>query len=265
MNPENPLLLSFIASVAISIAAAPIGRFLILRRMSLVGDAIGHSLLPGAVLGALLSHSQSWAISIGAAISGSLLFALASRLPRILRLKEDTVFAMFYLAALSFGVLIASSSGGEIHIEEMLFGDTKKTDWFVTGFSIFVAIVSITIMSRIYQALLLDTTEPENRIYEKRIGFARMAFYALVTILIVGSFQTMGALLSIGIILLPAISSGYFSGDLKKQIFLSGVIGFIAISIGTISNYWLGLHQSATSVLLLVAFTLFSAFLTARV
>lgn len=262
MALDEILIRNLVSSVALVIAAAPIGRFLILRRMSLVGDAIGHSLLPGAVLGAILSHSQPWAISLGAAISGAFLFALASKMPKLLRLKEDTVFAIFYLAALSIGVLLANSHGGEIHLEDLLFGDMEKADTSVTIFSISVAAVCIFGMKLIFNPLLLDTIEPENSVYESKTIVPRMAFYVFVTILIVGAFQTMGALLAIGSILLPSIAAGYFSQKLKMQIILAAVIGVFAIFLGTMMNLLFGLHQSATVILILVALTFISAFTT---
>lgn len=257
---DETLLRNAIASLALVIAAAPIGRFLVLRRMSLVGDAIGHSLLPGAVLGAMVSNSQSWAIAIGAAVSGALLFAIASRLPKILKLGEDTVFAIFYLSALSIGVLLAAKSNGEIHIEEMLFGNANNTNWFICGFAVCISIISLVAIKLIYRPLLLETIEPNNPIYEKSTLMARSIFYVLLTLLIVAAFQIFGALLAIGIIVLPAIASGFWSNKLISQIFIAAIIGIVTMLFGNLIFKFSGLNQSAVSILILSVFTLVSAF-----
>ncbi len=257
---QNQTFRAIFVGLCLMISAAPIGVFLVLRRMSLAGDALGHSILPGATIGALLSHSASWAISLGAAITGSLLFSIASRLPKILKLSEDTIFACFYLGALSLGFMIANLGENHVHLEDILFGDLKNISDFSVYLAFFVMIISSFIMRKIYSPLLFDTIEPDAFSYQKKTNQARATFYVIVTLLLVSAFQTMGTLLAIGIIITPAISAKFWAKSVKKQIFVSGLIGIIAIIFGIFINYVTNIQATGLIVFSLVLFAFFSAF-----
>ncbi|MGY4463636.1 ABC-type Mn2+/Zn2+ transport system permease subunit [Bradyrhizobium sp. LB13.1] len=97
------------AVIALSFAGAPIGVFLMLRRMSLVGDAMAHAILPGAAVGFLLSGLNLFAMTAGGLIAGFAVAILAGLVARSTGLKEDASLATFYLASLALGVTIVSS------------------------------------------------------------------------------------------------------------------------------------------------------------
>src|SRR6201993_5183272 len=96
------------AVVALSLGAAPIGVFLMLRRMSLVGDAMAHAILPGAAVGFLLSGLNLFAMTAGGLIAGFAVALLAGVVARTTDLKEDASLATFYLASLALGVTFVS-------------------------------------------------------------------------------------------------------------------------------------------------------------
>src|SRR5690349_23511789 len=105
------------AVVALSLGAAPIGAFLMLRRMSLVGDAMAHAILPGAAIGFLLSGLNLFAMTTGGLIAGFAVALLSGLVSRSTGLKEDASLATFYLASLAIGVTIVSRS--EEHTSEL--------------------------------------------------------------------------------------------------------------------------------------------------
>src|SRR5579871_1480803 len=96
------------AVIALSLGGAPIGVFLMLRRMSLVGDAMAHAILPGAAIGFLLSGLNFFAMTVGGLIAGFAVAILAGLVARTTDLKEDASLATFYLASLALGVTIVS-------------------------------------------------------------------------------------------------------------------------------------------------------------
>lgn len=257
---NDPIFRIIFVGLCLMVSAAPIGVFLVLRRMSLVGDALGHSILPGATIGALLSNGASWAISFGAAITGTILFSLASRLPKMLKLSEDTIFACFYLGALSLGFMVSNLGENHVHLEDILFGDSKNISDFSLFMAFIVMIISTIAMKYIYAPLLFDTIEPDTHNFEKQTNFARATFYIIVTLLLVAAFQTLGTLLAIGIIITPAIAAKFWAKTIKTQIIMSGIIGSFAIIFGVIINKITNIEANGLIVFSLVIFAFISAF-----
>jgi zinc/manganese transport system permease protein len=102
---------ALIACVAIGLACGPIGTILVLRRMSLAGDAIAHAVLPGAAVGFIFFGLSLPAMTIGSFIAAALMALMANFVTRWTSQKEDASFASFYLIALALGVLLISTSG----------------------------------------------------------------------------------------------------------------------------------------------------------
>src|SRR5579871_2887077 len=102
---------SLAGSIALALGACPIGVFLMLRRMSLVGDAMGHAVLPGAAVGFLLSGLNLYAMTAGGLVAGLLVAFASGFVARASELKEDASLAAFYLLSLAIGVTILSVKG----------------------------------------------------------------------------------------------------------------------------------------------------------
>src|SRR5581483_6908301 len=114
--------------IALSLGGAPIGVFLMLRRMSLVGDAMAHAILPGAAIAFLLSGLNLLAMTVGGLIAGFLVALLAGVLARFTELKEDASLAAFYLTSLALGVAVVSIRGTNIDLLHVLFGNVLALD-----------------------------------------------------------------------------------------------------------------------------------------
>src|ERR1039458_3763227 len=116
------------AVIALALGGAPIGVFLMLRRMSLVGDAMSHAILPGAAIGFLLSGLNLFAMKTGGLIAGFTVAILAGLVARNTELKEDASLATFYLVSLALGVTIVSIKGTNIDLLHVLFGNVLAMD-----------------------------------------------------------------------------------------------------------------------------------------
>lgn len=255
---ESVVLRAIICASLLVIATAPIGIFLILRRMSLSGDSLGHAVLPGASLGALFTGGASWGISFGAAIVGSLVFAIASKMQKYLKLQEDANFAIFYLSSLSLGILISDYSHDHEVLEKILFGNLFKIDNFTIILSLIAAIISITSMALIYKKLLLETLDPEFYQQAYNSDHIKHIFYVLFAIVSIVAFQAMGTLLALGIILLPAITSKYWINNIKQQIFIAALIGIFGAIIGILIAYLNNITPSAAIVITYITLILLS-------
>src|ERR687898_1969348 len=113
---------ALVGAIALSLGAGPIGVFLMLRRMSLVGDAMAHAILPGAALGYLVAGLSLPAMTFGGILAGSLVAISAGLVARFTALKEDASLAAFYLISLALGVTLVSLKGSNVDLLHVLFG-----------------------------------------------------------------------------------------------------------------------------------------------
>ena len=219
------------AIVALSLAGAPIGVFLMLRRMSLVGDAMAHAILPGAAIGFLLSGLNLFAMTTGGLIAGFAVAILAGLVSRTTGLKEDASLATFYLASLALGVSIVSLKGSNIDLLHVLFGNILAMDDQTLLVIAANATTTLIVLAVIYRPLVIESVDPLFLRTVSRAGApAHLIFLALVVINLVNGFQALGTLLAVGLMILPAGIARFWSRD------ISGLI-CIAVLSALISGY----------------------------
>ena len=184
------------AVIALSLGAAPIGVFLMLRRMSLVGDAMAHAILPGAAIGFLVSGLNLFAMTTGGLIAGFTVAILAGVVARTTELKEDASLATFYLVSLALGVTIVSIKGTNIDLLHVLFGNILAMDDQTLLVIAFNATITLLVMAVIYRPLVIECVDPVFLRTVSRAGApAHLAFLALVVINLVNGFHALGTLL----------------------------------------------------------------------
>jgi zinc/manganese transport system permease protein len=219
------------AVVALSLGGAPIGVFLMLRRMSLVGDAMAHAILPGAAVGFLLSGLNLFAMTAGGLIAGFAVALLAGVVARTTDIKEDASLATFYLASLALGVTIVSIKGTNIDLLHVLFGNILAMDDQTLLVVAFNATLTLIVLAVIYRPLVIESVDPLFLRTVSRAGaLAHLAFLALVVVNLVNGFQALGTLLAVGLMILPAGIARFWSRE------LTGMIS-IAVASAILSGY----------------------------
>ena len=234
----------------LALSAAPIGVFLMLRRMSLVGDAMAHAILPGAALGYLVAGLSLSAMTLGGLLAGFAVALLAGLVARITRLREDASLAAFYLMSLALGVTLISARGSNIDLLHVLFGSVLALDdqaLFLIGG---VASVTLVTLALILRPLVMESIDPIFLRSVSRAGApAHLAFLALAVLNLVGGFQALGTLLAVGLMMLPAIAARFWAKTLTGMIGVASLIGVTATSIGLLLSYHLGLASGPTIIL----------------
>jgi zinc/manganese transport system permease protein len=219
------------AVVALSLGGAPIGVFLMLRRMSLVGDAMAHAILPGAAVGFLLSGLNLFAMTAGGLIAGFAVALLAGVVTRNTDLKEDASLATFYLASLALGVTIVSVKGTNIDLLHVLFGNILAMDDQTLLVVAFNATLTLVVLAVIYRPLVIESVDPLFlRTVSRAGGLAHLTFLALVVVNLVNGFQALGTLLAVGLMILPAGIARFWSRELTGMI-------TIAVASAILSGY----------------------------
>ena len=145
---------------ALAFGAGPIGVFLMLRRMSLVGDAMAHAVLPGAAVGFLLSGLNLFAMAAGGLVAGFVVAVAAGLVARSTELKEDASLAAFFIISLALGVTIVSVKGTNIDLLHFLFGTVLALDNQTLILIAVNATVTVVGLAVIYRPLVLECVDP---------------------------------------------------------------------------------------------------------
>ncbi len=231
--------------IALSLAAPPLGVVLVLRRMSLMSDPLQHGILPGIAVGAALAGVSVWAMALGGMAAGMVVALLAGGLARATGGREDSQLAAVYLIALALGVVIVSRSPG-VDLAHLLFGSVLAVDDGALLLMAAVATVAIPGLALIWRPLVVDSFDPESQ-----AGGARwyLAFLALVVLCVVGGFAALGTMMSVGLMMLPAVAARHWSGGIGGQVRASVAVALLASVTGLLAAYHLDLPAGPAIVL----------------
>ena len=237
--------------LALACSAAPLGVFLMLRRMSLIGDAIAHGILPGAALGFWLFGLSLPALTAGGLVAGLGMAMLAAWVTRRTGLREDTSLAALYPISLSSGVLLLGLAGRKLDLMHLLFGSALAVDLPTLHGMLSVAAISLTVLLMIYRPLALDSLDPLFLRSVSRIGpLVHGLFLSLVVLNLVMGFQAIGALMVVGLMMLPAAAARFWSRHLPHLLLLAALIGATSVWLGLLLSYHAGLPSGPCIVLL---------------
>lgn len=242
---------ALVACVALSLSATPLGVFLLLRRMSLVGDALSHAVLPGAAIGYLLSGLSLVAMGIGGAIAGLTVALLSGAVSRYTPLREDASFAGFYLGSLALGVTLVSLRGSSVDLLHVLFGSLLAVDVPSIVLVSTISGVSLLIFSLIYRPLVIDAFDPTFLRAQNRWAspLVHGIFLVLVVVNLVAGFQVLGTLMSVGLMMLPAASARFWSRHLSGTLAAAMLLATIASFGGLYASFYLSLPAGPAVVL----------------
>ena len=245
--------------VALALGGAPIGVFLMLRRMSLVGDAMAHAILPGAAIGFLFSGLNLFAMTFGGLIAGFSVALLAGLVSRVTVIKEDASLAAFYLVSLAVGVTIVSMRGTNIDLLHVLFGNILALDDQTLLVIAFNATITLVVMAVIYRPLVIECVDPVFLRTVSRAGApAHLAFLALVVVNLVNGFHALGTLLAVGLMILPAGIARFWSRDITGMMMISVASAMISGYFGLVLSFQTKVPSGPAIILVAAVLYVFS-------
>jgi zinc/manganese transport system permease protein len=207
--------------LALSVAAPPLGVFLVLRRMSLMSDVLQHGVLPGIAVGAILAGLSVWAMGIGGVVAGLAIAVAAGWLARRTGGREDSQLAGMYLLALAAGVALISAQHS-LDLTHILFGNVLAVDDAALFGMAGVASVTLPVLALIWRPLVLESLDPGFMAATAgKGGLWHLIFLMLVVLCVVSGFVALGTLMSVGLMMLPAIAARHWSSSLAGQVRMS--------------------------------------------
>ncbi|WP_420325325.1 metal ABC transporter permease [Mameliella sp.] len=241
---------ALLGCIAISVGATPVGVFLMLRRMSLTGDAMAHAILPGAAVGYLVSGLSLGAMTIGGLIAGMAVALLSGFVTRVTALREDASLAAFYLISLALGVLIVSTRGSNVDLMHVLFGTVLALDDAALILLCAFASLSVLVLGLLFRPLVLECADPQFlRSVSGLSAVTHFTFLALVVMNLVGGFHALGTLMAVGIMILPAAAARFWAAGIGGLVLIAIIIAIASSLIGLLLSYHYSLPSGPAIIL----------------
>jgi zinc/manganese transport system permease protein len=219
-----------VGCLALSVAAPPLGVFLMLRRMSLTAEVLAHAVLPGIALGFLLAGLSVTALWLGGLVAGMAVAVGAGALARATGGREDASLAALYLVALALGVALISARGGAVELTGLLFGSVLGVDDPALLLMAGVATLTLFALAFAWRPLALECFDPA---FAQAVGAHggrwHMLFLALVVLNVLAAFQALGTLMAVGLMMLPAVAARHWAREV-------GGIAYASVAIAAASS-----------------------------
>jgi ABC-type Mn2+/Zn2+ transport system permease subunit len=249
--------LALFGGILVACTCAIAGTFVVLRGLAFVGDALAHGVLPGIATAMLLGVSGI----VGAAIGAAIMMGGVSVVSRRFRLSGDTAIGLLFVGMLALGVMITSRSSSFVgDLANILFGEllgitTTDLAW---QFIALLVVGAIAFVSR--RPFLLLTVDDG---LARTSGFSARLFHnvmlAMVALTVIASFQTVGTLLVLGMLIAPAATGSLFARRIESMMLIAALVGSLSTYIGLLVSYHYDLAAGASIVLTAVVIFAVSA------
>jgi zinc/manganese transport system permease protein len=227
---------ALVACVALALTNGAVGTLLVMRRMSLDGDVLGHAVMPGAAVGFLYAGPSPTWLSLGGLASGLAVAALASLMTGG-QARRDVGLVAFYLVALSLGVVLVAWRGSNVDLVRVLFGTILAIDRRALLEIAAASSVIVLAIAALYRPLAVGAFDPAFlRAVGARAPYGAV-FLAIVVLALVISFQAFGTLLAIGPMLLPAAAARCWGVGVAGSMALATGFGLVASVAGLLISY----------------------------
>lgn len=225
---------ALITSVMVGIISGIIGSFIVLRGMSLMGDAISHAVLPGVAISYMLGISYFY----GAVVAGVLAAIGMGAISQNSRIKTDASIGIVFSAALALGIILITKAQSATDLTKILFGNVlhvRTSDmWLTAGISVLVILVVIVF----YKELLISTfDETMAEVYGLNTRMIHYGLMIMLTLVSVASLQTVGVILVVSMLITPASTAYLLTDRLSVMVVLSAAFGALSAVVGIYFSY----------------------------
>ncbi|MGB8816388.1 MAG: zinc ABC transporter permease AztB [Rhizobiaceae bacterium] len=250
---------ALIGTLLLALGTAPAGVFLMLRRMSLAGDAMAHAVLPGAAVAYLLFGLALVPMTIGGLVAGLAVALGAGAVSRLTVQNEDASMAAFYLISLAAGVLIISLRGSSVDLMHVLFGTVLALEADAILLIGAISLLTLALLALFWRGLVAECLDP---LFLRSVsgigGYVHFLFLMLVVLNLVSGFQALGTLLSVGMMMLPALAARFWTNRVLTMCALAVAIGMVSGTCGLLLSYHASLPSGPAIVLFAGGFYLVS-------
>lgn len=244
-----------LTGVLVTASCSLLGTFLVLRKMALLGDALSHSVLPGIAVAFLMSGSRAvLPMFLGAAVFGLLTALLVESFHRRWRVQEDAAIGIVFTALFALGVVIITAYSGQVDLDQecVLYGEIAYTPWdlllwgdtslgprpvWILGA---VLALNLTVLALLYKEFKISAFDPALAmsvgINATLMHYLLMGLVALTT---VASFESVGAILVVAMLIVPGAAAYLWSDRLIAVLGLAAFFGMASAVAGYfLASFW---------------------------
>ena len=252
---------ALITALVIGIVGGAVGCFIILRGMSLMGDAISHAVLPGVAISFILGIN----FFIGAIVFGLLASTIITYIKSNSIIKSDTAIGITFSSFLALGIILVGVANSSTDLFHILFGNILAVQDLDMWITIAVALLVLTTITIFFRPLLLTSFDP---ILAKSIG-VKVTFYhyllmVILTLVAVTAMQSVGTILIVALLITPAATAYLYANSLKTMILLSSGFGALASVLGLFIGYSFNIAAGSSIVLTSALLFLISFFIVPK-
>jgi len=230
---------ALLGAAVLSASCAPVGVFLIQRRMSLAGDAMAHAILPGIAAGVMLGGLSLWAMTLGGFLAGLAVALISGVIARVTPQREDVSLGALYLSALALGVVMVASQGARLDLTHLLFGSILALDRDSMRLLLGCGALTALLMTAIWRPLTLDCLDPGfSRGLGRAGAVAHSVFLGVVVLNLVAGFQALGTLMAVGLLILPGAAARFWSRRLSHLVAIAAALGAAASFAGLVVSFY---------------------------
>ena len=252
---------ALITALVIGIVGGAVGCFIILRGMSLMGDAISHAVLPGVAISFILGIN----FFIGAIIFGLLASTMITYIKSNSIIKSDTAIGITFSSFLALGIILIGVANSSTDLFHILFGNILAVQDMDMWITIIVSLLVLATITIFFRPLLLTSFDP---ILAKSMG-VKVSFYhyllmVILTLVAVTAMQSVGTILIVALLITPAATAYLYANSLKTMIFLSSGFGALASVLGLFIGYSFNIAAGSSIVLTSALLFLISFFIAPK-
>lgn len=252
---------ALITALVVGIVGGAVGCFIILRGMSLMGDAISHAVLPGVAISFILGIN----FFIGAIVFGLLASTIITYIKSNSIIKSDTAIGITFSSFLALGIILIGIANSSTDLFHILFGNILAVQDLDMWITIAVALLVLTTITIFFRPLLLTSFDPT---LAKSIG-VKVTFYhyllmVILTLVAVTAMQSVGTILIVALLITPAATAYLYANSLKTMILLSSGFGALASVLGLFIGYSFNIAAGSSIVLTSALIFLISFFIVPK-
>jgi len=261
LGQYNFLQSALMASIMVGIMSGIIGSFIILRGMSLMGDAISHSVLPGVAVAYMLGINMIW----GAATFGVIAALLIGFVSTHSKLKNDTAIGIVFSAFFALGFILISMAESSTNLHHILFGNVlavSDSDLITTVIILAIVILFVVLFFKELQITSFDETFA--RVYGLKTYLIQYGLMIVLTLVTVTALQTVGIILIVAMLITPAAIAFLWTNKLSTMLVLASIFGTISSVIGLYLSYTFNWASGPAIVLVAAIIFLVSFFIAPK-
>ena len=229
------MLRALVGGALVAVLCGVVGTWVVVRGMAFLGEAMAHGVLPGVALAALLGLPAV----LGAAVSAAVMTAGVGLVTRRSRVSPDTAIGLLYVAMLSVGVVVVSRSRSfATDLTAVLFGDVLAVDQGDLVFIAVAVVVGVAVTAAFHRPFVALAFDPRVASTSGlRPGLAHVVLVGLVTLVVVASYQAVGSLLVVGLLIAPAVAAAQWTRRIPTTMAAAALVGALAVLVGLLVSW----------------------------